>query len=111
MTIRARYTYCPVTVDPIKLYRVTAMTRDKAKDTDIRRASFERETSEDEHTRSKKTVKDDQRSLMGASVDPNSPTTHINFPPGLEPEDAKDPGRSTPDAPPVDNRTCGKKKS
>lgn len=86
------------------------MNRDKGKDTDIRRQSYERETSEQEHARNKKKVKDDQRSLMGAPVDPNSPTTNINFPPGLEPEDAKDPGRATPGAPPVDNRSGGKHK-
>lgn len=86
------------------------MNRDKGKGTDIRRESYERETSEREHTRSKKKIQDDQRSLMGAPVDPNSPTTHINFPPGLEPEDAKDPGRATPGAPPVDNRSGEKNK-
>ena len=84
------------------------MNRDKDKDTDIRRASYERETSQRAHAQNKKKVKGDQRSVMGAPVDPNSPVVR-NFPPGLEPEDAVDPGRSTPGAPPVDNRSGAKK--
>lgn len=85
------------------------MTRDDAKGNDIMRESFRKETSARAHAKSKKKVSDDRRSLMGAPVDPNSPTTEFNIPPGVAPEDAKDPGRSTPGAPPVDNRSGRKK--
>ncbi len=84
------------------------MNRHTEKDKDILVESYKKETTESKHAENKKNKKDDRRSLMGAPVDPNSPTTNINFPPGIEPEDAADPGRSTPGAPPVDNRT-GKK--
>ena len=85
------------------------MSSDDGNRKDIRAESFKKETSERKHAESKEKVTRDRRSLMGAPVDPNSPTTDLNFPPGLAPEDAKDPGRATPNAPPVDNRT-GKKK-
>ena len=81
----------------------------KGKDVDILRASYERETSEEEHAKSRKKVKGGHRSLMGAPVDANSPTTDVNFPLGLEPEDAAQPGKATPGAPPVDNRSGRKK--
>lgn len=85
------------------------MTRDDAKGNDIMRESFRKETSAREYDKNKKKFNDDRRSLMGAPVDPNSSTTELNVPPGVAPEDAKDPGRSTPDAPPVDNRSGSKK--
>ncbi|HEY9281559.1 MAG TPA: hypothetical protein VIP51_15940 [Eoetvoesiella sp.] len=85
------------------------MNARKGRDEDIRRASYERETSDREHTKNKEEIKGGRRSLMGAPVDPKSPTTDINIPPGIEPEDVADPGKATPGAPPVDNRS-GKKK-
>ncbi|MGB6103548.1 MAG: hypothetical protein WBF88_06830 [Pusillimonas sp.] len=85
------------------------MNPSKGKDGDIRRTSYEKETTERDHAKNEKKTKGGHRSLMGAPVDPNSPTTNINFPPGIEPEDAADPGRATPGVPPVDNRS-GKKK-
>ena len=85
------------------------MTKNKDTQTDVREESFRKETSEEEH----KKVKDEtnpktHRSLMGAPTDPHSPTTNVNFPPGVAPEDAADPGRATPGAPPVDNRSGSK---
>lgn len=94
---------------PSSLFKGASMTRDNDKGKDILRESYEKETSAREHAKNKKKVTKDRRSLMGAPVDPNSPTTDLNFPPGLDPEDAKDPGRSTPGAPPVDNRSGQKK--
>jgi len=85
------------------------MNPTKGKDADIRRASYEKETTEREHAKNEKKNRRGHRSLMGAPVDPNSPTTNINFPPGIEPEDAADPGRATPGAAPVDNRTGQKR--
>ncbi|NYT80011.1 hypothetical protein H0A70_00630 [Alcaligenaceae bacterium] len=73
--------------------------------TETRRSSFEKETTEKEHEKVKESVQGKHRSWMNAPVDPNSPTTKVNFPPGIEPEDAADPGRATPGAPPVDNRS------
>lgn len=73
--------------------------------TATRRSSFEKETTPKEHEKVKDAVQGEHRSLMNAPVDPNSPTTKMNFPPGIEPEDAADPGRATPGAPPVDNRS------
>lgn len=49
--------------------------------------------------------KEADRSLAGRPVDPNNATSKLKFPPGVEPEEAKDPGRQTPKAPPVDNRS------
>lgn len=72
---------------------------------DVRKESFEKETSQAEHQKVDKKVEGKHRSMMNAPVDPNSPTTKVNFPPGVEPEDFNDPGRATPDAPPVDNRS------
>ncbi|MBB5215961.1 hypothetical protein [Parapusillimonas granuli] len=73
--------------------------------TETRRSSFEKETTEKEHAKVKESIQGGHRSWMNAPVDPNSPTTKVNFPPGIEPEDAADPGRATPGAPPVDNRS------
>lgn len=81
----------------------------KAKDEGVREASYKKETTEREHAKNEKRAKEGHRSLTGAPVDPNSATTNINFPPGIEPEDAADPGRATPGASPVDNRS-GKEK-
>ncbi|HLU00465.1 MAG TPA: hypothetical protein VKZ70_12075 [Burkholderiaceae bacterium] len=75
-------------------------------DTDIVRKSFERETNVKEHAEARDAVDEEgRRSLMGAPVDPNSPTTQGRFPPGLPEHDAVDPGRATPGAAPVDNRS------
>lgn len=75
-----------------------------AKDATTR--SFEKETAGNYDAKSRElTDSDDRRSVMGAPVDPNSPTTKGNFPPGVPAQDAIDPGRKTPGAPPVDNRS------
>jgi len=73
---------------------------------DAMQRSFEKETGEAQHEANRRTAGEQGgRSLMGAPVDPNSPTTKGNFPPGLPAEDAVDPGRATPGATPVDNRS------
>ena len=73
---------------------------------DVVRRSFEKETDEAQHDANRERAGDKgRRSLMGVPVDPNSPTTKGNFPPGLPAEDAVDPGRATPGAAPVDNRS------
>ncbi|MEI2415618.1 hypothetical protein V8Z80_05495 [Orrella sp. JC864] len=54
-------------------------------------------------------AKEPDRSLAGRPIDPNSIPGKVKFPPGVEPEDVKDPGRQTPGAPPVDNRSGFKK--
>lgn len=85
------------------------MTNDKDIQPDVREESFRKETTNKEHQKIKEEMDPKtHRSLMGAPTDPNSPTTKGNFPPGLAPEDAADPGRATPDAPPVDNRSGSK---
>lgn len=83
------------------------MTRPTEKpDTDPPESSFRKETeSEEKHAEKSRQRKEERRSMMNAPVDPNSPTTKVNIPPGIDPEDAADPGRATPGAPPVDNRS------
>lgn len=49
--------------------------------------------------------KEPERSIAGRPLDPNNATSKLKFPPGVEPEEVKDPGRQTPDSPPVDNRS------
>ena len=74
--------------------------------TEIRKSSFEKETNAAEHeSKVRDADEEGRRSLMGAPVDPNSPTTKGNFPPGLPAGDAIDPGRATPGAKSVDNRS------
>jgi len=78
-------------------------------DTDPPEDAYRKETdSEEKHAKAVKERNEGRRSMMNAPVDPNSPTTKVNIPPGIEPQDAADPGRATPGAPPVDNRS-GKK--
>ncbi|MFW7340915.1 hypothetical protein V0R37_05145 [Pollutimonas sp. H1-120] len=72
---------------------------------DIMAESYRKETTQKERDKNTKALKEGQRSLVNAPVDPNSPTTRINFPPGVEPEDVSDPGRATPGAPPVQNQS------
>lgn len=48
------------------------------------------------------------RSLNERPEDPNAAPAKIKLPPGVEPEEVRDPGRQTPEAPPVDNRTGGR---
>ena len=75
-------------------------------DTDIVEDSYRKETeSKEKHAKAVKERNEGRRSLMNAPVDPNSPTTKMNIPPGVEPQDAADPGRATPGAPPVENRS------
>jgi len=52
-----------------------------------------------------KPVPKDERTLAGRPADPNRAGAGRRFPPGMDPEDVWDPGRSTPDAKPVDNRS------
>lgn len=85
------------------------MNASKDKDEGTLRSSYKKETTELEHEENGQDAKDRRRSLANRPLDPNALTTDLNFPPGIEPEDAADPGRATPGAPPVDNRT-GKKK-
>ncbi|WP_144639491.1 hypothetical protein [Bordetella genomosp. 13] len=49
--------------------------------------------------------KSSERSLNNRPVDPNSMASKVKIPPGADPEDVADPGRQTPGAPPVDNRS------
>jgi len=46
-----------------------------------------------------------ERTLSGRPRDPNKLGADWQFPPGVDPEDAIDPGKQTPGAPPVDNRS------
>ena len=75
-----------------------------ASETDIMKRSFEKETTRQKHEESRRSV-DDQGTLMGREEDPNSYASQGNIPPGLPAEDAKEPGRATPGASPVDNRS------
>lgn len=50
------------------------------------------------------------RTLNERPVDPNAASEKIKLPPGVEPEEVRDPGRQTPEAPPVDNRSGGRGK-
>ncbi len=45
------------------------------------------------------------RTLNNRPDDPNRAGADTQFPPGVDPESARDPGRMTPDAPKVDNRS------
>ena len=47
----------------------------------------------------------EDRTLSNRPQDPNRLGGNKNFPPGVDPEDARDPGNQTPGAPPVDNRS------
>lgn len=68
--------------------------------------SFEKETNADEKESNRVAAGDEERrSILGAPVDPNSPTTKGNFPPGLPAGDAVDPGRTTPGSGIVENRS------
>lgn len=71
---------------------------------DIVRQSFERETAPHERGEVRKDVYG-RRSMMGAPIDHNAPTNDSSLPPGVRPEDSVEPGRATPGAPPVDNRS------
>lgn len=72
---------------------------------DATQRSFEKETARAEREEDSARGDEDRRSVLGAPVDPNSPTTKGNFPPGLPAQDAVDPGRATPGGVPVDNRS------
>lgn len=69
--------------------------------------SYRKETNRQtppEHEKS--TDPDTARTLGNHPVDPNSlPSKITGLPPGISPEDAVDPGRATPGAPPVDDRS------
>lgn len=82
-------------------------TRKPPKDeSNVVRRSFEKETQDGQHENDPNPHHAERRrSILGAPVDPNSPTTASNFPPGVAVEDATDPGRATPGAAPVDNRS------
>lgn len=49
-----------------------------------------------------------ERTLGNHPADPNSVNAKT-FPPGVDPKDALDPGRQTPGAPPVENRSGNKR--
>lgn len=73
---------------------------------DVVRRSFEKETTESRRAENlERAGETGRRSILGAPVDPASPTTKGNFPPGLPAGDAVDPGRATPGSGPVDNRS------
>ncbi len=73
---------------------------------DILKRSFEKETSAEQHKENRERTSDEERrSMMGKPVDPNAATNTGTFPPGLPAGDIGDPGRMTPDAPAVDNRS------
>jgi len=63
--------------------------------------SDERRAREDERMRRK----DTDRTLNDKPADPNRAGAKVRIPPGVDAEDFRDPGRQTPDAPPVDNRS------
>lgn len=78
----------------------------KRTDTDILKRSFEKETDGKQHEANRDAAGDEhRRSILGAPVDPNSPTTKGGFPPGVPPEDVVEPGRATPGSDTVDNRS------
>jgi len=78
----------------------------KHTDTDILKRSFERETDGQQHEANRDAAGEKhRRSILGAPVDPNSPTTKGGFPPGVPPEDVVEPGRATPGSDTVDNRS------
>jgi len=56
------------------------------------------------------TVERDRRTLGNHPVDPNAWPNKGNFPPGITPEEAADPGNAIPGAAPVDNRSGEKQK-
>lgn len=76
---------------------------------DVMRTSFEKETSPQKKRQEEDAIRRTQRSLMGAPMDPNSPTTRANVPPGIDSQELLDPGRSTPGAPPLDSDAAQKK--
>src|SRR5690606_22548333 len=66
--------------------------QDKHTDTDILKRSFERETDGQQHEANRDAAGEKhRRSVLGAPVDPNSPTTKGGFPPGVPPEDVVEP--------------------
>ncbi|HEY9316691.1 MULTISPECIES: hypothetical protein [Achromobacter] len=52
-----------------------------------------------------KPVPERERTLSDRPADPNRTGAGRQIPPGMDPEDVWDPGRATPGAPPVDNRS------
>ncbi|MCV6901327.1 MAG: hypothetical protein NTT76_01335 [Achromobacter xylosoxidans] len=52
-----------------------------------------------------KPVPENERTLSDRPADPNRSGAGHQVPPGMAPEDVWDPGRATPGAPPVDNRS------
>ncbi len=79
--------------------------RDKKTQT-IQKKSYEAETMPG-HQPDK--PKKQERSLLNHPNDANALTAKGNIPPGITPEVAADPGRATPGAAPVDNRSGQKK--
>ncbi|MBO9353842.1 hypothetical protein GG851_07525 [Bordetella petrii] len=63
--------------------------------------SGDRREQEDERMRRR----DTDRTLSDRPADPNRMGAKIRIPPGVDAEDVRDPGRQTPGAPPVDNRS------
>ncbi|MBV7486144.1 hypothetical protein [Bordetella sp. BOR01] len=61
----------------------------------------DRREQEDERMRRR----DTDRTLSDRPADPNRAGAKVRIPPGVDAEDVRDPGRQTPGAPPVDNRS------
>ena len=77
-------------------------TNDDKTSQNARQESYRKENQK----KNQKTPGADPRpTLTNVPIDPNSPLSKGSFPPGIKPEDALDPGRQTPGAPPVDNRS------
>ncbi|AYD65903.1 hypothetical protein C4E15_15500 [Achromobacter spanius] len=60
---------------------------------------------DDPQAADRKPVPESERTLAGRPADPNRTGAGQQVPPGMHPDDVWDPGNSTPDAPPVDNRS------
>lgn len=54
---------------------------------------------------SQRSENDAERSLINRPTDPNRTGADKQVPPGVEPGDLHDPGKQTPNAPPVVNRS------
>lgn len=103
-------TFPPVAVCETIMKHDTSKPSESSKSPSVAADSFRKETSVEERDKVKDSVADkNRRSMMGAPVDPHSPTTKDILPPGVKREDVKDPGRATPGAGPVDNRSGQRK--
>ncbi|MCD0505182.1 hypothetical protein [Bordetella petrii] len=69
------------------------------------------ENSDDRRAREDDAMRrrDTDRTLNDRPADPNRAGAGVRIPPGVDAEDVRDPGRQTPQAPPVDNRSGQRK--